>query len=47
MTEQDVMIIFDTKGDYYNRFAKPGDVVLVTRRSIIKTLLDGMFSRKF
>lgn len=28
MTEQDVMIIFDTKGDYYNRFAKPGDVVI-------------------
>ena len=22
------MIIFDTKGDYYNRFAKPGDVVI-------------------
>jgi len=28
MTADDVMIIFDTKGDFYNAFYKPGDVVI-------------------
>lgn len=27
MTEEDVMVIFDTKGDFYNTFYKPGDIV--------------------
>jgi len=30
MTDKDVMIIFDTKGDFYSRFYKPGDVVIST-----------------
>ena len=28
MTTNDVMIIFDTKGDFYNAFYRPGDVVI-------------------
>jgi len=28
MTNEDVMIIFDTKGDFYNTFYRPGDVVI-------------------
>jgi len=28
MTSDDVMIIFDTKGDFYNTFYRPGDVVI-------------------
>ena len=28
MTPSDVMIIFDTKGDFYRTFYKPGDVVI-------------------
>ena len=28
MTEDDVMIIFDTKGDYYEKFYRPGDIVI-------------------
>lgn len=28
MTSDDVMIIFDTKGDFYNEFYQPGDVVI-------------------
>lgn len=28
MTQDDVMIIFDTKGDFYNSFYRPGDVVI-------------------
>lgn len=28
MTEDDVMIIFDTKGDFYKEFYQPGDVVI-------------------
>ena len=28
MTDQDVMIVFDTKGDFYNAFYRPGDVVI-------------------
>ena len=28
MTKHDVMIIFDTKGDYYSRFASPSDLVI-------------------
>lgn len=28
MSENDVMIIFDTKGDYFSRFHTPGDIVL-------------------
>ena len=28
ITENDIMIIFDTKGDFYNEFYKPGDVVI-------------------
>lgn len=27
MTEEDVMVIFDTKGDFYEAFYKPGDIV--------------------
>ena len=28
MTSNDVMIVFDTKGDYYNTFYRPGDIVI-------------------
>ncbi len=28
MTSEDIMIIFDTKGDFYNAFYKPGDIVI-------------------
>ena len=28
MTDQDVMIVFDTKGDFYQSFYRPGDVVI-------------------
>ena len=28
ITDQDVMIVFDTKGDFYNAFYRPGDVVI-------------------
>ena len=28
LTDQDVMIIFDTKGDFYRAFYRPGDVVI-------------------
>ena len=28
MTQDDVMIIFDSKGDFYSRFYRPGDVVI-------------------
>lgn len=28
MGEQDIMLVFDTKGDYYKEFARPGDVVI-------------------
>lgn len=28
MTEQDIMVIFDTKGDFYKAFYRPGDIVI-------------------
>ena len=28
MTDRDVMVIFDTKGDYYREFYRPGDIVI-------------------
>lgn len=28
LTEKDLMIVFDTKGDYYNEFYRPGDIVI-------------------
>ena len=28
MTEQDVIVIFDTKGDFYEKFYRPGDIVI-------------------
>lgn len=28
MTRQDVLVIFDTKGDYYQEFYRPGDIVI-------------------
>ena len=28
VTDQDVVIIFDTKGDFYQKFYRPGDVVI-------------------
>lgn len=28
MTDNDVMVVFDTKGDFYKKFYKPGDVVI-------------------
>lgn len=28
MTRDDIMIIFDTKGDFYNAFYRPGDIVI-------------------
>ena len=28
MTHDDIMIIFDTKGDFYQRFYRPGDIVI-------------------
>lgn len=32
MTTDDIMFIFDTKGDYYNEFCMPGDVVISNDR---------------
>lgn len=32
MTRQDVMFVFDTKGDYYKEFYRPGDVVISNDR---------------
>jgi hypothetical protein len=29
MTDHDVMVIFDTKGDYYKEFYRSGDIVKV------------------
>ena len=28
MSQKDVMLIFDTKGDFYNTFYQPGDIVI-------------------
>ena len=28
LTQDDIMVIFDTKGDFYNEFYRPGDVVI-------------------
>ena len=28
LTQDDVMVIFDTKGDFYNEFYRPGDIVI-------------------
>ena len=28
MTQEDVMVVFDTKGDFYRKFYQPGDVVI-------------------
>ena len=28
MTQEDIMIIFDTKGDFYHEFYRPGDIVI-------------------
>ena len=28
MTDRDVMVVFDTKGDYHREFYKPGDIVI-------------------
>lgn len=33
MTEDDVMILFDTKGDFYKQFYRPGDVVISNDRT--------------
>ena len=30
LTQDDVMIIFDTKGDFYKEFYRPGDVVILS-----------------
>lgn len=35
LTQNDVMIIFDTKGDFYNAFYSPGDVVISNDSSAI------------
>lgn len=32
MTQNDVMIVFDTKGDYYKKFYRPGDVVIANSK---------------
>ncbi len=32
MTDSDVMLIFDTKGDYYKAFYRPGDIVISNDR---------------
>lgn len=32
MTNDDVMIVFDTKGDYYSRFYQPGDIVIANSK---------------
>lgn len=32
MTQNDVMVIFDTKGDYVSKFYSPGDVILANSR---------------
>lgn len=32
MTPNDVMIVFDTKGDYFKRFHRPGDAVIANSR---------------
>lgn len=33
MTQDDIMIIFDTKGDFYNTFYRPGDIVISNDQS--------------
>ena len=33
LTENDVMIVFDTKGDFYQEFYRPGDVVISNDRT--------------
>ena len=35
MTSEDVMIIFDSKGDFYHRFGKPDDLVLGNSKEFI------------
>ena len=40
MTAQDVMIVFDTKGDFYHSFYQPGDVVISNDNNA--TGLDGI-----
>ena len=35
LSENDVMIIFDTKGDFYNEFYKKGDIVISNDLSLI------------
>ena len=37
MTPQDLMIIFDTKGDYYKNFSSPNDYVIGSSHSITAT----------
>lgn len=32
MTPNDVMLVFDTKGDFYNAFYRPGDIVIANDR---------------
>lgn len=43
LTERDVMIIFDTKGDFYKEFYTPGDVVI----SNDETAADGSGQRNY
>ena len=33
MTKDDVMIVFDTKGDFVNKFRQPGDVILANSKA--------------
>ena len=28
MTDEDIMVVFDTKGDFYKEFYRPGDIVI-------------------
>lgn len=37
LTQDDVMIIFDTKGDFYNEFYSPGDVVISNDNTAVGT----------
>ena len=45
LTNEDVMIIFDTKGDFYKEFYRPGDVVISNDARAVKRI-TGIFLKK-
>lgn len=48
MTSNDVMVIFDSKGDFYDKFGyNKNSIVLEIRDNIGIIQLDGIFSKKY